>query len=270
MDKETLRKVQLVQLEILKEVDRVCKENDIEYWLDSGTLLGAVRHKGFIPWDDDLDIAMLRVDYDKFLNIAQDKLGVNYQIQHWNLDPEYPLPWAKIRKKNTVFTEYQFRNSKAMNGIYIDIFPFDTYGAEPQKQGYPLKFFKLAMLKKCNIRTWDEFEYLNLKKFITHAPIRLASNFITKKYIKNKYYEIATMYNNNDTGFYFPQGIENYGDVVYSKEIIAPKIDIRFEDGLFPAPIGYDKYLKILYGNYMQLPPIEERENRHKIVEIQF
>lgn len=206
MDKETLRKVQLVQLEILIEVDRACKENGIRYWLDSGTLLGAVRHKGFIPWDDDLDIAMQRADYDRFLELAPSILGENYFLQHWNNDPGYPLPWAKVRKKGTIYTEYQFQNLNSYNGIYIDVFPFDFYGADKIKQGMPLKFIKLAMLPKCHVKSWKEFENINYKKLFTHTPIRLLSHIIPKQYMIDKYYKIATMYADNKGGVYFSAG----------------------------------------------------------------
>lgn len=268
MDKETLRKVQLTQLEILKEVDRVCKENDIDYWLDSGTLLGAVRHKGFIPWDDDLDIAMRREDYERFLRIAPQKMDCNFFVQHWNNDIHYPFPWAKVRKRGTIFTEYQLKDSASLNGIYIDIFPTDRYGNRKIKQGFPLKFIKLAMLTKCHLKAWKEYDRVNYKKLITHAPIRLMAHVIPRQYMINKYYQVATSYNNKDIKQYYGQGIVNYGERIYSEDMVKHLIDLPFEDGMFPCPADYDGYLKISFGDYMTLPPENERENRHRIVEI--
>lgn len=91
--------VQHIELEILKKIDEVCKKHNINYWLDSGTLLGAVRHQGFIPWDDDIDIGMLREDYEKFLKVAQKDLGDDYFLQTRSTDKNYPLVFAKVRKK---------------------------------------------------------------------------------------------------------------------------------------------------------------------------
>ena len=105
MDSETLRKVQLVQLEIAKEISRVCDENGIKYFLTGGTLLGAVRHGGFIPWDDDLDIGMFRQDYEKFLEIAPVSLREQYKIIDWNSDQSYPHPMGKVIKKGTLYKE---------------------------------------------------------------------------------------------------------------------------------------------------------------------
>ena len=105
MERELLRKVQLTQLEIAKEIRRVCEENDIPYFLTCGTLLGAVRHQGFIPWDDDMDVGMLRENYEKFCRIAPEKLKPEYCWQSWYTDPNYALPFGKVRKRGTLYLE---------------------------------------------------------------------------------------------------------------------------------------------------------------------
>lgn len=99
MDNEILRKVQLAQLDMAKEVKRICNKYNINYFMDSGTLLGAVRHRGFIPWDDDLDFGMLREDYEKFLKIATTELDSKFFLQTWKNDDGFPYGFSKIRKK---------------------------------------------------------------------------------------------------------------------------------------------------------------------------
>jgi len=270
MDKETLRRVQLTQLEILKEVKRVCQENDLTYWLTYGTLLGAIIHKGFIPWDDDLDIGMLRKDYEKFLSIAQQKLGTEYVLQTWETDRYYQLPFAKVRKKNTIYTEFQFRESRAINGIYIDIFPYDYYGNDFW-QGIILKFIKLMMLSKCGIRSWKELEHFNLKKYITHIPTRFMYIFFSRKKLISDYKRIAIKYNDTKCTSFFSQGFDNYNNTsVIPCSILEKFCEVPFEDEVFSVPLEYDEFLKINYGNYMKLPPKNKRENRHEIIEVNF
>ena len=110
-------------LEILVEIHRICVENNITYWLEAGTLLGAIRHKGFIPWDDDCDISMPRKDYERFLQIAQEKLPETMFLQTKETDKEYPLPWAKIRKNGTLLIETgETGEEKYHHGIFVDIF----------------------------------------------------------------------------------------------------------------------------------------------------
>ena len=105
MEQDILRKLQLTQLEIAKEIRRVCEENDIRYFLCCGSFLGAVRHQGFIPWDDDFDIGMLREDYERFCRIAPEKLKPEYCLQSWHTDSRYALPFAKVRKRGTLLLE---------------------------------------------------------------------------------------------------------------------------------------------------------------------
>ena len=122
---ELLRKVQLTELEILKTVDKICRENNIKYSLCGGTLLGAVRHKGFIPWDDDIDIAMRRDDYNRFLSLWEQSHPDGYLLQNKSNTPNFSQTFSKIRKDKTTFL--QFKNEAGMyhTGIFIDIFPFD-------------------------------------------------------------------------------------------------------------------------------------------------
>ena len=148
MDNETLRKVQLAQLEIGKEIKRVCDENGIKYFLDSGTLLGAIRHKGFIPWDDDMDMGMLREDYERFIEIAPKELKPEYFLQTWKTDKSYPYAFAKIRKKGTVFIEAVSQKTNAHNEIFVDVFPYDIY---PDDETVRTKLTKKIMLLKYSL-----------------------------------------------------------------------------------------------------------------------
>ena len=126
MKKEILDKLHITHIKILDEIVRICDENKLNYFLIGGTLLGAVRHKGFIPWDDDLDIAMPRKDYDKFLNIAKKQINNNYILEYNKTNRKYWLPFAKVRLKNTLYVENTIKNYETNKEIWVDIFPIDN------------------------------------------------------------------------------------------------------------------------------------------------
>jgi len=274
MNKEILRKVQLVQLEIAKEIKRVCENNNINYFLDSGTLLGAVRHQGFIPWDDDLDIGMLRNDYEKFLKIATKALKEDYFLQTWDTDKNYPLAFAKIRKKGTIYIERVAEMSKAENGIYVDIFPYDVFPnkkIQKIKQGLFIEIYRRIMLIKLKYYPWTaKITFFNkIKTFIAYLPIFLISIFVNKEKIKQKYTSVMTKHNNEKTDFLYEQaGASRYGKWIIPTKCFNSFINLPFEDTIFSCPNNFKKYLNTAYGNYMQLPPIEQRENRHNIIKI--
>ncbi|MDZ5034932.1 LicD family protein, partial [Clostridium perfringens] len=141
MKKASLKEAQLRMLEILIEVDRICKKHHINYWLDAGTLLGAIRHEGFIPWDDDLDIGMLRKDYNKFLQIVKNELNSNFIFQSPETDDLCQNAFAKIRDKNS---EIRSKHNNERNlGVFIDIFPYDSF---TKKNIYYKKFFNAIIL----------------------------------------------------------------------------------------------------------------------------
>lgn len=133
LSKDDLRKAQLLMLKILKEVHRICEKNGIHYFLSDGTLIGAIRHNGFIPWDDDLDIGMLRADYEKFKAAVQTELAEEFIFQSVETDNGCALPFAKVMLKNTKWLEAATKSKKTrkdMQGIYIDVFPYDKIPAD--------------------------------------------------------------------------------------------------------------------------------------------
>lgn len=268
--KATLRKVQLVQLEILKEIDAVCKKNNIQYFLDSGTLLGAVRHRGFIPWDDDLDIGMTRENYEKFLKIANHELDEHFYCLNWHEYDDYGLSFAKVKKKNTLYVENVTRNS-IHSEIFVDVFPYDRYPATSVSkylQGYPLLLLRVLIKLRAGNIPWAGGSTM---KKIKYFPVIVASKMFPAKWMIRLYEKTAQRYNSNDDyEWYFPQGISRYGAWVLRREWLDNVALIRFEDGEFPGPKDVDSYLKHAYGNYMQLPPEEKRWNRHQILDVKF
>lgn len=272
MDHETLRRAQLVELDILKEVKRVCDKHGIQYWLDSGTLLGAVRHGGFIPWDDDLDIGMLRKDYERFAEIAPKEMGKEYVFQNWYLTKGYCFPFGKVRKKGTVWQEMKAPRLQE-NGIYIDIFPYDVYPDEKRdqnKQHYYIDILKRAIAVKYGYRAWISAEGIDWARLIRYIPAIIISLFVDEN-SKKKYDKRQCLYNRLDKhGYYFPSGAAQYGRWLVKKDILDKMGSVKFEDDTFPSPCDPDEYLRSAYGDYMKFPPVEKRQIGHSIIEIRF
>lgn len=148
---DKLRKVQMVQLEILLEFDRICKKHDIPYQLFAGTLLGSVRHKGFIPWDDDIDLAMIREDYNKFLEVAASELNEHFILQTYETDKEYYKQSGRIRKKDTLMLQEIYKPFSIHHGIPISLMPLDnirpyTFVGECHRMVYQLVYNNLWRL----------------------------------------------------------------------------------------------------------------------------
>ena len=270
---DLLRELQLFELGMLLDVVDVCEKNNINYYLSSGTLLGAVRHKGFIPWDDDVDIEMPVQDYRKFLTVAQDCLGKEYFVQTFMTDPNYHFSYTRVRKNNTTCMKPYNRADKIHQGIWIDIFPL-----VPVNPGISL-FLKRKWLALCNFiqikdtvdnhkeefrKLLGPFGMLGLNIF-SLLPLRLRQKLhgmmldVVFNADPDRCSDIAIIWGNITTGV-FPKE-------VYEGE---PAI-VEFEGAMLKAPHDYKKYLECDYGDYMTPPPIEKRQGHGKdmIIDLQ-
>ncbi len=269
MEREVLQRVQPILLDMVKEINRVCEENGIRYFLYRGSFLGAVRHQGFIPWDDDMDVAMPRADYEKFCSIANEKLGKDYCFQNWHTDRDYAHPFGKVRKRGTVYVEAKCRRLPE-NGFYVDIYPLD-FGPEQEgdlrRLNRKLLHLYRVKLMKCRYTPWKEEEKTIWKKRIGYLLYQTAALFVSQQMLVRQYEKIVL--GQPESGIYYEQSalpkVPSF-DRVWCDELA----QYSFEDTALPGPKDYDAFLSSLYGNYMELPPEDKRENRHQIMELDF
>ena len=267
-----LPKLHSCELLILKEVKRLCEENGIKYFIIAGTLLGAVRHGGFIPWDDDMDVGMLREDYEKFIKLAKTELGSQFFLQTPETDSSYGLNFAKIQLKDTSLVEATAANN-AVKGISIDIFPFDAVpesDKEKSKHNRRTYFLRRLFLAKQNYKVYGKKEYVKRLVYFVLKVISLL--YSREKLCKMLDFE-CEMYNKVNKK---PEKIVNIGGAYgYDKETIRREwvdstVELPFEDFTVAAPAGYIPYLEYFYGDYMTPPPEDKRYNRHSVINIDF
>lgn len=246
----TLRKAQLRMVEILTEVDKICRKHQIEYFLDWGSLLGAVRHGGFIPWDDDLDIAIRREDLPRLRKALQEELPSNMRYQDTSTDFNYPVPFGKVRDRNSIFDDPYLKRVKE-RGIYIDIFCVEPI--IPLKLKKPIDFVYIRCVR--GIHNYSDRFVEKLLGYLCYLP----AIFII--YMCRLWAKIAHV---SKVGHLYGWKSLLYLD--YNK--VFPVKEIQFEGKKFFAPNDYDAYLKNLYGDYMQIPPEDKRETH--LAEITF
>lgn len=266
IDDKKLDKLHKVGLELLTEMDRICQKYNIPYFLCGGSLLGAIRHKGYIPWDDDIDVGMLRKDYEYFKECFIKEQNKKYFLQTIETDPEYWLAFMKIRKNNTTFIEESISKLNIHHGIYLDIFPFDEvpdngFTTSLKLNAMLIKVARDTILVKKGLISFNETR----RSFIC----RLFSIFSVSKLFKiqNK---LMTIYENKG----YNHCICSVGTYATSKEYISkdalfPTKKAEFENKQFSIPNKPEIYLKNLYNDYMKLPPKDKRRN-HQAVKIDF
>lgn len=260
IQKLTLKELQELQLNAFMEVDSFCRKNNIIYYLIGGTLLGAIRHGGFIPWDDDMDIAMMRDEYDKFVQIYKTKLENGLFLQNYHTDIDFSPALSRVCIKGTYVKINSTEHLKFNKNTYIDIFPLDNV---PDDDELALKHEKqLKRIDKLiSLKLYAVYRngLLNYKKHIK-IIISFFLKVIPLRCLQNKREEIMTKYSNCETNRVCST-VSKYG---YKKQIIDRRVYgspilVKFEGEEFFAPKQYTDYLTQIYGDYMDLPPEEKR-----------
>lgn len=257
-----LRRVQLIELDLLKELDQICRRHDISYWLDGGTLLGAIRHRGFIPWDDDIDVAMPRADYQRFLEVASKELpdGLSLElIGQGGMAASYAVP-CKLRNINTLIYEALPESmDDNRRGLFIDILPIDVFHPKP-----PLKYVDILVKKlyrffnkrrdgwRLGERAKGVFDWV----FPPDLAMRWLHGLVTRYFIPRPLSRAVPRL----VGY----GFDVHWIRMFNAESIYPLQLLEFEGDLFPCPAKPANVLREFYGNsFMCLPDSQGRSPKH-------
>ena len=253
IDPKELRKVQLIMLEMLVEFDAICQKHKLQYWLDSGTLLGAVRHQGFIPWDDDIDLSMPVEDYRKFKTIAENELSENIFFQTSETDKNFKFDYIKLRSNKASIVEFHEKDKdiEYHQGVFVDIFPMLTIPNTKFHQAFYEDTFKLIRdVSSISLHTPNGKDHPKVRKALLNALNEMHEGW-EKKGVKviysGKMPDVAAWFDMDE---------------------IFPLSKIEFEGLEFYAPKNPNHYLGSIYSfNFMELPPLDKRTiHAHSIV----
>lgn len=262
-----LKKIQEIELEILDEIIRICDKYQIKYDLEGGSCIGAVRHSGMIPWDDDIDLGMLRSEYDRFVAVCKKELDASrFLFQDMNTDPNCGLIFGKVRRKDTILSETYSHQLSFHQGVWVDIFAYDNVvddDSQRMKERKKIKRLQNLYIIRCGYK-WPEgasrveklgyflikpFTYLfSYNYYVTHLNQRM-----------RKHNTESCSYVFNYGGAYPDKGL-------FSKTLFTNLINHEFNGRQVKIFKDYDLYLTQLFGDYMQLPPKEKRNGGSHIV----
>ncbi len=271
MKEMTLDEVRAAELQILIFIDKFCREHKLAYSLAYGTLIGAIRHKGFIPWDDDIDIIMMRDDYEKFGRLIKEELKENdSKYQYLSLDNNY-FNWIKIcDSKTVVFEDEDFKIDDY--GVWVDVFPVDSTPDLNDKEGIQYRKYYNTIKR---FAQWRAVSYSHIKKIpLAQAPLFVISKFLLTifpiNYWGRKLDRLAQKYNKLEPStrlcgnmfFYNHKPTVSMDDSIF-KEYIDTEFEFDKSQRLFMIIKRYDEFLRNIYGDYMAYPPAEQRIPKH-------
>ncbi|MCR5271615.1 MAG: iron-containing alcohol dehydrogenase [Lachnospiraceae bacterium] len=263
---EYLAMLHKAQLDMMDEIDRVCTENNLTYFLNYGSLLGAIRHKGYIPWDDDLDICMPREDYDRFREVCKEHMREPYYVYN-NIDfDNCTFSMMKVMSRDTIFVRHDYRfGEEDGKRMFIDIWPLDNVPGpipEVEKVKKLKSKYTGALRLKVRARCGENLKWDQKLMVASYAPF-------SEKYLVKKREETITKWKDEETDYWLSGGVYNYLKETHPKEWYLPPVRLPYEDRSYLFPNNYDALLKHFYGNYMKLPPLNKRFT-HAPFEVQF
>ncbi len=272
LTEDELNKVRELEFKCLLEFDRICRKYEIKYFLGGGTLLGAVRHQGFIPWDDDIDVMMLPEDYDKFRDVVQSELSDEFVYQSKETDGEYHSIFDKIRLKGTVFdTNFSQQFDLISHGIFMDIFVHD-YTSE-NKLGQKLHIFRTILGKSLVHHKWGNtpMHFYGKLKFICRLAT-VYKNHTSMEKLEKHQMRVVEKYDKKKTKYLYDGRGEHTRHGAFPASILEEEpIEMMFNGKMMPVPKRYDEYLTFSYDeNYMTLPPEEKRVPEHDLARLDF
>lgn len=261
---EDFKRIQEVQLKIMDDIHRVCVNNGYRYYLIGGSALGAVRHKGIIPWDVDIDIAMPRIDYERFINEGQQFLKSNHIIYHCGNDKQFGSVHAVVVLKDS---QISFRNEKAENyryGIFVDVLPLDQWPKDPRlklKQQQDLK--RIQNLRSLRFGIMYPSNSV-IKRAVKCLGQLFLSIFVSRQRLNLKQQEIMMRYDSPDEGEEWCSMVSHYSyaKTTFHKTVFGTPRLMEFSGRSFFVPEMINHYLSQLFGNYLELPPRESRERQ--------
>ncbi|MDB2106217.1 LicD family protein [Clostridium paraputrificum] len=252
-DKVTVRQLQIKLLEMIDYIDYLCKLNDIEYFLIGGSALGAVRHKGFIPWDDDFDIAMTYENYERFLNVCKNKLHTRKYYLEEESNGKWGFYYSKLKMNNTIFKESDNDNNQEHFGIFIDIFCLDNASNNVFLRIWQ---YVCSRILVAIILARTDYSCSNLLKKLFISVSRANSIRKLEPHLLN----VVRKYNYKQTeyvGLFF--GTVTFRTCFIPKKYLGNSTEWEFEGRMLPLPEYTDDYLKLYFGDYMKLPPENKR-----------
>lgn len=261
MKRTTGEESKKIQLEILKEIRSICEEAGLRYYLAYGSLLGAVRHKGFIPWDDDIDIVMPRPDYNRFVRLAKSE---RFEVFSFETNSDYIYSFAKASDKNTVI-EMDGIRCKIDLGVSVDIFPIDGAG-DTEEEAHKSFSDSTVLYGLCIASTWKKYirgRSKNPKKNLMRFGSFVLSRFVSRIGVLRKFNSLISDKDYDKSRFVAVYSSPYRIKEIMPREVYGAPSKVSFEGELFDAPSDCDRYLTCIYGDYMKLPPEDQRVPLH-------